>query len=839
MKNLVVSFAVLAFGGVCAAPPDLELRTWRVTTENCTFSAESEFADRSPVYRLAWPADKPGEKGKVEFSNFETGLLRRMLDSWMPPYVGAHAKQIAFSVYHIAGGGKLLLEFDVSGKHVFRHFESCQFVRGTWKDYAFDVNLKPGEALGGVRIRFNGGGTHLRFLLADLRVVLDDGRTYEILNPDPPCYTAMMKEPARTKAAKCEPTRPVLKFGASTAFVTASRDKLAEYGAYMKRYLPEYDIMLQLAWQSGVSFADCLEALPENVFAQFAFGQHDLRYAKLMDALVKDESGRPQHRTFNSTVATHPLLRDTYRDLVQYCGTLGYNCVQQYDYVWMYPDGHWGFDAATVAAFREDLLGKDERLVIGAREGEPEHSIGFWDYYHDHFGPETPQPADFGFASWAEFRPSLATDAATRLYRTLITYEWLRQAQRFGQWTKEFCYGGSFDFLLNGEAPYNGNDHLYLPRLKYVGRVHPEYFDRTPRVIEMTYRSAGLGIRNARRYGKSWGITVETSQGAGGSQPYWSEKTGYVMCYVLSALGYDTFEYDCAPVTKYWPDNIDRSNGAWHSLSLGMADARGFRQAKKDGAAKEASSVYLLTEHIMAGRRPNLFDPFAPDFAEDDFRGVLRSEQVDWETTVPQELKDILPSAKVIFLSPWVTRKDVREQLMRWASEAPGRTLVTEKAQIAETVARLGLRRTQRATADRTAYVMPFAAKEGRVAALVNRQAAKDGYADWNRWRKEVWSKTAWCQKYRYEDLMYKDVVVGADVHAEVFVAKDGMYRVYRPMADREELVEAKNGRLTLTLGDTFCDLFYYGEDTEEYRAFLETVKADRAITADFFVPSR
>ena len=44
---------------------------------------------------------------------------------------------------------------------------------------------------------------------------------------------------------------------------------------------------------------------------------------------------------------------------------------------------------------------------------------------------------------------------------------------------------------------------------------------------------------------------------------------------------------------------------------------------------------------------------------------------------------------------------------------------------------------------------------------------------------------------------------------------------------------------LTLTLGDTFCDLFYYGEDTEEYRAFLETVKADRAITADFFVPSR
>lgn len=103
-----------------------------------------------------------------------------------------------------------------------------------------------------------------------------------------------------------------------------------------------------------------------------------------------------------------------------------------------------------------------------------------------------------------------------------------------------------------------------------------------------------------------------------------------------------------------------------------------------------------------------------------------------------------------------MTRKDVREQLVRWASEVPGRTLVTEKAQIAETVARLGLRRTQRATADRTAYVMPFAAKDGR---------------------------------------------------------------------------------LTLTLGDAFCDLFYYGEDTESYRAFLEMVKADRALTVDFFKP--
>lgn len=57
---------------------------------------------------------------------------------------------------------------------------------------------------------------------------------------------------------------------------------------------------------------------------------------------------------------------------------------------------------------------------------------------------------------------------------------------------------------------------------------------------------------------------------------------------------------------------------------------------------KETCGVYLLTEHIMAGRYPDLFCPYAPDFKDDDFRGALRSEQVDWETTVPQELKDVL-----------------------------------------------------------------------------------------------------------------------------------------------------------------------------------------------------
>ena len=832
----VVATAGILHGGYVPGAGNVALawRTWRAEAVNCTVLGECEFAGRAPVYRVSYPADRPGEAGGVELAK---PSFRQMLDSWLPPYVGAEAAQLALAIYPLGKGGGLRLEYVVNRQTISRRIDLQGLPVGVWTDLAFDLNLVPGQALEGVALRFDRGAAPARLLFADAVVRLKDGRRYELLNPDPPRYTAMMKAPARTRSAKGAPQRPVIKFGLSTRFLLDSRDCLADFGAYFRRYLPEYDIVLQLARPTGISFADILDELPDNIFPQFAFGQHDLRYARLCDALVKDVSGRMQHKMFNSAVATHPLLRDTYSDLVRYCGSLGYGSIQQYDYVWMYPDGYWGFDAATVAAFREDLLG-ESALVLDASDGAPERTVRFWDYWRDYFGPDVPQSADLGFASWAEYRPSRATDASTTLFRTLITFEWLRQAQRLGAWAHDYCHGGTVDFLLNGEGHYNGNDHVYLPRLKHVGRVLPEFFDRTPIELEFIYRNSGLGVRNARRYGKSWGITVETSRGAGGSQPYWSEKTGYVICYALSALGYDTFEYDGAPVAPQWEKNLDRSRGPWRSLSLGMADARGFRQAKRDGAAKRDCGVYLLTEHAMAGRYPNLFSPFAPDFAEDDFRGLLCDEQIDYEVTVPQEVEAVLPKARVVFLSPWVTRKDIRARLAAWAAAAPGRTLVTQREEIAETVARLGLCRTQFAKGDRTALVLPFAAKAGGVAALFNRAAAHAGHDDWDRWCKEVWSKTAFRQQYRYEDLMYKDVVAGADVRAEIAVAKDGVYRVYRPLANREELVTAAGGRLPLALGDAFCELFYYGEDTAEYRAFLETVKAERRLTADFFDPA-
>ena len=59
-----------------------------------------------------------------------------------------------------------------------------------------------------------------------------------------------------------------------------------------------------------------------------------------------------------------------------------------------------------------------------------------------------------------------------------------------------------------------------------------------PKAIRGYYRAAGRYLRTAHAAGKRFGICVEGTCGGWESQPYWSAKTGYAVCYLLSALGF-------------------------------------------------------------------------------------------------------------------------------------------------------------------------------------------------------------------------------------------------------------------------------------------------------------
>lgn len=823
-----------------AASSDIAFREWRIEAKGAEVRFAGSVAGRERAWRVtfAGAADRP-QGGRVVLA---AQSLRSMLGSWLPPYVGLRAKRVVLSVYPLARKGCTPRFRYQTSPRAPRDWTADDargraLPEGRWTDLAYDVALQPGQRLGELAFVLPGGaGASCEFLFADVRVEMDGGEVYEVLNPNAPSYRTGMKEPLRRAPTRPLPTRPKIQFGTQTGWYAARWTDMAAIGAYMKRYLPEYDIVFSLDGTPEPAFAFTMTNAPDNVFFQFQKGQHDLRYARLADALVKNRKGEMQPFKFNSCVATHPLFRAAYEDQIAYAGSLGLNSVQQYDYVWFYPDGPWGFDAATVARFREDLQGTDEGLRLGPSRTEGAKTVHFADYSADYSGRPL-RLADFGLADAIAYVPRLDTEEARRLHWSLVSYEWLKLAQNFGAWTRAHCFGSPFEFLLNGEAPESGNDHVYVQRLADVGMISPEFFLATPKRLDALYSGLGRYIREARRYGKPIGMTVETSTGGGGTQAYWSPRTGYALCYFLSAMGLDGFEYDHLMDFEHaFSSYVDgKSLGLWKIWALGLADARGYRQAKLDGAAKRApSGVWHLTERNVArAGRPGFLSNVSASGPDEDFRRELRAHEIDYEMTDPQELPEILPQAKTIFLSPTVVRPDTRALLDDWVRADAAHRLVTARGTVGDVAAARALPRVQRAgPAGASAVAATFDARVGHVAVLVNRAAAAAAEARaWSRKTRAVFHKETWTP----DGLLYPDTCPGASVVADVPVPEAGAYRVYRFIADEETTAMARDGHLPLTLGDAFADVVYYGKDTPAFRAHLARVKSERARTGEFF----
>ena len=816
-----------------------EMAKWRCDCRNVRVEAVGEVDGRKNVLRFAYPAKRGATGGSACVADFD---LRQMLSSWIPPYVGTRARRVVCSLRApvVDGAAKCMLRCRANPSWYPEKWKSWatadvlgQAGNGGWTEVSVDCALDARERLADVCFVFEGtGGCSLE--VADMRVVLDDGSCYRLVNGDMPSYMAHMDKPYASKPLQEFPKRPRIQFGTGQQWVIEYGDSLKALGAYMKKYLPEYDIVLSRGGAFDPRPIDNIRNAPSNVFFQWQGGQHDLRYARLKDALIKKKDGRPQSRMFNSSVATHRLFQDAYEDQIAYLGSMGYNNIQRYDYVWYYPEGPAGFDDACVAAFREDLQGGDEGLDLLADGLHPARRIHFWEYYEDYYGAP-PEPQAVGLSGWDAYVPKIDTEADGRLFWTLVSYEWLRLAQRFGEWSEKYCFGAPYDFLLNGEFKGNGNDHVYLSRLRTSGVCSPEFFSGALKKLGTCYSGAGRYLRNAKACGKRFGITLETSRGGSGSQPYWSARTGYALTYFLSALGYDSLEYDGLPGRCPWPEYVSGSNAFdTAELKLGMADARGYRQAKLDGASpRPPSGVYHVCNRPVVGMRT----PFTKDADSAgeyaDFRYELRQAEVDYLTTDPQELPMVLKEARLVFVSPEVRREVVDQVLVPWA-QMPGHVLVTNKADCAKALALPGLRRLQKPAKNGLApvEVLPFDCRKGAVAVLFNRKACAD--ADRQKWYEKVWRPVVYRRTYDPKGLLYFDKVEGAAASAELPVPENGAYRVYRLIANREEVVEAKDGYLRLDLRDDLTDVFYYGMDGESYRAYLSAVKKERVLTADF-----
>ena len=687
------------------------------------------------------------------------------------------------------------------------------------------LSMERGERIANVRIKAAGIG-FCEFEIRNLALELDDGSRYPLVNRRTPRYCDGMRLPLADAPSRAAPARHRIQFGVGYGWYRKYTSEVGEIGAFMQKYLPGYDIVLSLDGVPELNACEAMKSAPENVYFQFQKGRYDLRYTGLMDALIKDRNGKPQPEMFNCAIGTHPLLRSAYEDQLAYVGSIGINSVQQYDYTWYWPNAPWGFDAATIAAFREDLLETDEGLELAASGVRPERTIHFWEYYEDYQGAGSRlKPMDLGFAGWHDFSSRYSTPQEKTLHWMLVTYEWLRQAQRLNEYAYRHCFGAKHGYLLNAEGCVNGNDHVYLMRLKRTGVVSPEYFHSTPKLLAREYRGISRLVREARRYGKDLGFTVETSCGGGSTQPYWSARTGYVVSYAFSALGCSVMEYDHLPDMPYSLENRDLSwraytdkgnSGLWHGLALGMGEARAFRQAKLDGAEKAMETrTLLLSQRNVAHGESRAFED------------RIAALNVAYERTDPQELPELLGSAHTIFVSPSIARKDILTALENWQRAKPERQLVRNVK--TPDCRGWGVRRTQ--TSDGDAVALPFRCRIGSSAVLFNRAAADR--VDCEKWRRDVLRRVRKQATYDASLLMYPDRCEGANAVVEMEMP-NGTYRLYSVMDGRERLVDVANGRLTLPLGDRFCDLVYYGLESADFGAFLDEVKAERNVSAEF-----
>ena len=131
------------------------------------------------------------------------------------------------------------------------------------------------------------------------------------------------------------------------------------------------------------------------------------------------------------------------------------------------------------------------------------------------------------------------------------------------------------------------------------------------------------------------------------------------------------------------------------------------------------------------------------------------------------------------------------------------------------------------------AVVLPYQSPDCRVVAVWNRKLRDEAAAGLTNW-----IKTRWRLRHRFFDpaaYAFRYEQPGAACSAAVRVEKPGSYRVYRFLADREELIPVReDGVLKLELHDALGELFYVAEDTPAFRQRLQKLRMERAESTPF-----
>ncbi|RRJ99066.1 hypothetical protein Ga0100230_012475 [Opitutaceae bacterium TAV3] len=507
----------------------------------------------------------------------------------------------------------------------------------------------------------------------------EDG--YDLLNIDAPMLTTGMTAPLAVapRLSTKLPTRDTLSLGGYEIHKPDMRESIPALAAFMRKEFPNWDFILAPVWTPPLSVAKEIPALPENVFFQFQKTRIDAGWLQAAGRMPKNAQDVSLDSFGNSVLATDPIVQAGLKSEIDYAASLGINNFKQIDYVWPWWKGRWGYDEASVAAYREDLSGSDEGLaILPGLTGKLAAGgvIHFWDYYEYYHGLRL-KPADLGLQNWALYKPISEKNAAQGgdiekrnlgVFILLYHYEWLRQAQRFGRWAK--AHGGTHSYTLNPEDLGNGGDFVFLSFLADAGTPYIEYFGG-PSVLRGAYHNLPFYVDKANHAGKKMALILEKGQ-AGHGQHYFDPEINYLYAFESAAVGLRNYHNEW--VESNWRRMSDPKNEyLYDRWSNWMTGALGFAFAREKQIRRPETRIYNITV-----RSPGYYvGSWISGLKQGQSFGPLLEEwHVPYKQWERASMADILEKADVIFYTPPSSRADDWKLLREWLG-IPGKKLVT------------------------------------------------------------------------------------------------------------------------------------------------------------------
>ncbi len=375
--------------------------------------------------------------------------------------------------------------------------------------------------------------------------------------------------------------------------------------------------------------------------------------------------------------AAHPAVFEAEKQRIDALLAAGISTWMVVDYTFPWMETQWGFSETMQAAFRKDLLGQDEGLVI--RDAGKEHAIHFADYFRAYHG-FAPAPRDAGLASWSDYGPPKPDEtgpnvaARRQLFLALRSYEWLKFPDRTGRYYRS--RGGNPLWVVpNPEDSYGSSDYVFMLRSGGVGNLFPEWFGCIGWAAEAGYASLPYLREQADRAGHRLSIIHET--GAGGhSAPYLDWQVAYNGIYAIAAAGkVDDLDNDFIDEAVFEQMSDAKRNAyQFNRFRDAVAKALAFRQARAEKPVRPASPILCVSERPPARATGSIFFGLDQPYS---LAPALSRSHLAFDLRDSLDLERVVDRYKVIAYCPMSPRTGDLALLRKWLLAKPGRLLIT------------------------------------------------------------------------------------------------------------------------------------------------------------------